>query len=262
MTHDSAISGSHIQLVVVKQNNFPDVQIPMSIWILRPSFCPLVSFAMPRGNGVSLKLTSDTLKDSFCVFLDISYTYSYFFGVISNSSSARFELFSPNNEIPFAACYGSACKAEINEPFFFWYKSDDSVVQTEIFIQSDGYYDDNEKELKGEISQEIDPNPFYNETHENIVVDEFNVKTVNGVSKLFESRMVSVSIITKTTVGFMILLIVLKIILSVILIYQSYKASKIHLNSASLAPATLVLNQYCPNTSRKLIMTNFFFHSY
>ncbi|OHT06571.1 hypothetical protein TRFO_25387 [Tritrichomonas foetus] len=252
-TQDAIISGSIIQLRV-----FDIVSIILSVWIIPKEMCPLVSFVLPEFDSFSLTLSSKYLTDSFCVFAnDSDEAETYYYGSFSNSSSSRFEIYTPTQLFPFDVCYDKFCKIKTNGSVFFWYQSE-VPVKLETFIRINGYNSSNDLSTK-----ELNPLIYYNATNKYNVGKEIDTKTIKPITYASDERRKWSIIATVSTTWLMIVLIITKAIIAFILVHRSRKENRpISYDSTTAQPITLVLNQYCPNTSAKLIMPSTHIASY
>lgn len=248
-TQDAVISGSVIQLRM-----FQSYPMLLSIWALPKTLCPLISFTIPDLDSFTLSITATKLSESFCVVTKSYETnHDYYYGIYSNYSFSSYEVFSQNELELYDVCQDIYCKIVLNGSVLFWFNNlNNLTLQT--FIQS--RYSVNESRTI-DASFELSPLPFYNFTEKYIVGHNFDKVIIKPVNNNIQFRKQMAHIMFFISTGLSFFFLILKTIDVLLTFYKSKRnVGPISYDSTNAQPITLVLNQYCPNTSAKIVVPN------
>lgn len=220
----------------------------IDVWVLPDEICPNIVFQLPNSTEYSIHLHSNNISNSICIFLP-KYTQNLnqtiFYGVSSNISD-QIVLYSNLKSYdlsPFKVCQDIFCSVSIFFPSFLQLRHS-SLNSTSLHISLLG-------PQKIQIPLIPNPIPFYNYSGQYAFGDEFDVAMFHEISHPSKKKRFILVIALIFESIFMFLFILLKVVIK----YMIYKVNKLNnkQETRDRRPLTVVLNQYCPNTSAMLV---------
>lgn len=247
-SQNAIIYGQKIQ-IYIKESLSPFLYI----WVVPKEVCSEIVFDLPNSSEYSVCLHSNIPLDMMCIFTPIyttKFNQTVLYGLKSNVSD-QLVLYSNQKSTflnPKKICKDAFCRSIISSPSFFQLKhyiSNVSSNTTSIFFSLLG-------EQKSKLPSILHPIPLYNYSGLFTFDDDYGMADFHEIQHPSKKKRFFLTIILILESVLMFFVIILKIFIRIMIYIINKKSNKKHENRDK-RPLTVVLNQYCPNTSAMLI---------